>query len=81
MHQEVEERAKFNVCTPQLRVMSYSVSAAHPGARRADGAGAQRSAPRNMVIRQGMMLTAIGVVIGTGGAVWLTRFRRAFYSG
>jgi putative ABC transport system permease protein len=36
--------------------------------------GAQASNIRNMVIRQGMALAIIGVVIGIGGALWLTRF-------
>jgi len=36
---------------------------------------------RNMVIRQGMILAAVGVVIGTGGAFWLTRFLAAFLFG
>ncbi len=36
--------------------------------------GAQSSTIRNMVIRQGMVLALIGVLIGLGGALWLTRF-------
>jgi putative ABC transport system permease protein len=36
--------------------------------------GAQASTIRNMVIRQGMILAAIGVIIGVGGALWLTHF-------
>jgi predicted permease len=36
--------------------------------------GAQSSTIRNMVIRQGMILAAIGVIIGVGGALWLTHF-------
>lgn len=36
--------------------------------------GAQASNLRNMVIRQGMVLAVIGVVIGIGGALWLTHF-------
>lgn len=36
--------------------------------------GAQASSIRNMVIRQGMILAAIGVIIGVGGALWLTHF-------
>jgi ABC-type antimicrobial peptide transport system permease subunit len=31
-----------------------------------------------MVIRQGMTLTLIGVLIGAGGAFWLTRFLAGF---
>jgi ABC-type antimicrobial peptide transport system permease subunit len=55
-------------------VMSYSVQqrTRELGVRMA--LGAQTSHLRNMVIRQGMALTLIGVVIGTGGALWLTRF-------
>jgi putative ABC transport system permease protein len=36
--------------------------------------GAQAAHIRNMVIRQGMVLALIGVVIGIGGAFWLSRF-------
>jgi putative ABC transport system permease protein len=36
--------------------------------------GAQAGNIRNMVIRQGMLLAAIGLVIGIGGAFWLTKF-------
>jgi putative ABC transport system permease protein len=36
--------------------------------------GAQASNIRNMVIRQGMLLAGIGLVIGIGGAFWLTKF-------
>jgi putative ABC transport system permease protein len=35
--------------------------------------GAQAANIRNMVIRQGMFLAAIGLVIGIGGAFWLTK--------
>jgi putative ABC transport system permease protein len=34
-----------------------------------------------MVIRQGMALTLIGVALGTGGALWLTRFLASFLFG
>ena len=62
-------------------VMSFSVQqrTQELGVRMA--LGAQRSNLRNMVIRQGMLLTVIGVVIGTGGAVWLTRFLASFLFG
>jgi putative ABC transport system permease protein len=62
-------------------VMSYSVQqrTQELGVRMA--LGAQTSNLRNMVIRQGMLLTVIGVVIGTGGAVWLTRFLASFLFG
>lgn len=43
--------------------------------------GAQASNLRNMVIRQGMALTLIGVLIGAGGAFWLTRFLSSFLFG
>ncbi len=62
-------------------VMSYSVQqrTQELGVRMA--LGAQTSDLRNMVIRQGMLLTVIGVVIGAGGAVWLTRFLASFLFG
>jgi putative ABC transport system permease protein len=43
--------------------------------------GAQAPHIRNMVIRQGMVLALIGVVIGIGGAFWLTRFLAGFLFG
>jgi putative ABC transport system permease protein len=43
--------------------------------------GAQAPNIRNMVIRQGMVLAIIGVVIGIGGAFWLTRFLAGFLFG
>ena len=43
--------------------------------------GAQASNLRNMVIRQGMTLTAIGLLIGGAGAFWLTRFLAGFLFG
>jgi putative ABC transport system permease protein len=43
--------------------------------------GAQESNIRNMVIRQGMVLVMIGVVVGIGGALWLTRFLASFLFG
>ena len=62
-------------------VMSYSVEqrTQELGVRMA--LGAQASNLRNMVIRQGMALTLIGVVIGGAGAVWLTHFLRNFLFG
>jgi putative ABC transport system permease protein len=62
-------------------VMSYTVQqrTQELGIRMA--LGAQASNLRNMVIRQGMALVLIGVVIGIGGAVWLTRFLAGFLFG
>ncbi|KAA6464677.1 ABC transporter permease [Acidobacteria bacterium AB60] len=40
--------------------------------------GAQTGQLRNMVLRQGMVLTLIGVVLGLGAAFWLTRFLASF---
>ena len=62
-------------------VMSYSVQqrTQELGVRMA--LGAQASNLRNMVIRQGMTLTLIGVLIGAGGAIWLTRFLTSFLFG
>src|SRR5271166_4154612 len=62
-------------------VMSYSVQqrTQELGIRMA--LGAQAANLRNMVIRQGMALTLIGVAIGTGGAFWLTRFLTSFLFG
>ena len=62
-------------------VMSYSVQqrTQELGIRMA--LGAQASDLRGMVIGQGMMLTLIGVVIGIGGAFWLTRFLASFLFG
>jgi putative ABC transport system permease protein len=62
-------------------VMSYSVEqrTQELGVRMA--LGAQASNLRNMVIRQGMALTLIGVVLGVGGAFWLTRFLASFLFG
>lgn len=62
-------------------VMSYSVQqrTQELGIRMA--LGAQASNLRNMVLRQGMTLTLIGVVAGIGGAFWLTRFLASFLFG
>jgi putative ABC transport system permease protein len=62
-------------------VMSYSVQqrTQELGIRMA--LGAQASNLRNMVIRQGMALVLIGMVIGVGGALWLTRFLAGFLFG
>jgi putative ABC transport system permease protein len=62
-------------------VMSYSVQqrTQELGVRMA--LGAQASNLRNMVIRQGMTLTLIGVLIGAGGAFWLTHFLAGFLFG
>ncbi len=62
-------------------VMSYSVQqrTQELGIRMA--LGAQASNLRNLVIRQGMILTLIGVAIGIAGALWLTRFLASFLFG
>jgi len=43
--------------------------------------GAQAGNIRNMVIRQGMLLAAIGVVVGIGGAFWLAHYLTSFLFG
>jgi predicted permease len=62
-------------------VMSYSVQqrTQELGVRMA--LGAQAANLRNMVIRQGMTLALIGVLVGAGGALWLTRFLGGFLFG
>ena len=62
-------------------VMSYSVQqrTQELGVRMA--LGAQASNLRNMVIGQGMILAGAGVVLGIGGAFWLTRFLASFLFG
>ncbi|HLJ79796.1 MAG TPA: ABC transporter permease [Acidobacteriaceae bacterium] len=62
-------------------VMSYSVQqrTQELGVRMALGAQAWNL--RNMVIGQGMMLAALGVIVGMGGAFWLTRFLSGFLFG
>ena len=62
-------------------VMSYSVQqrTQELGVRMA--LGAQAAKLRNMVIAQGMVLTVIGVMLGTGGALWLTHFLSSFLFG
>jgi len=62
-------------------VMSYSVQqrTQELGVRMA--LGAQAADLRNMVVRQGMVLTLIGVLIGAAGALWLTRFLAGFLFG
>jgi putative ABC transport system permease protein len=59
-------------------VMSYSVQqrTQELGVRMA--LGAQASNLRNMVIGQGMILAGAGVVLGIGGAFWLSRFLASF---
>jgi putative ABC transport system permease protein len=62
-------------------LMSYSVQqrTQELGVRMA--LGAQAGNIRNMVIRQGMLLAAIGIVIGIAGAFWLTKFLTGFLFG
>lgn len=62
-------------------VLSYSVQqrTQELGVRMA--LGAQASNLRNMVIRQGMVLTLIGVLLGCGGALWLTHFLKSLLFG
>jgi putative ABC transport system permease protein len=62
-------------------VMSYSVQqrTQELGVRMA--LGAQASDLRNMVIAQGMILAGFGVLLGMGGAFWLTRFLGSFLFG
>jgi len=62
-------------------LMAYSVQqrTQELGVRMALGAPA--SSIRNMVIRQGMLLAGIGLVIGIGGAFWLTKFLTGFLFG
>lgn len=62
-------------------VLSYSVQqrTQELGVRMA--LGAQASNLRNMVIRQGMALTLIGVLLGSSGALWLTHFLKSFLFG
>jgi putative ABC transport system permease protein len=62
-------------------VLSYSVQqrTQELGVRMA--LGAQASNLRNMVIRQGMVLTLIGVLLGSCGALWLTHFLKSFLFG
>jgi len=43
--------------------------------------GAQTSDVRNMVVRQGMVLAAMGVIMGIGGALWLSHFLNIFLFG
>jgi putative ABC transport system permease protein len=62
-------------------VMSYSVQqrTQELGIRMA--LGAQAANLRNMVLRQGMILTCIGVAIGVVGAFWLMRLLASFLFG
>jgi putative ABC transport system permease protein len=62
-------------------VMSYSVQQRTQELGVRIALGAQASSLRNMVILQGMTLAIIGVVIGSGGALWLTRFLGSFLFG
>ena len=62
-------------------LMAYSVRqrTLERGVRMALGASASNI--RNMVIRPGMLLAGIGLVIGIGGALWLTKFLAGFLFG
>lgn len=62
-------------------LMAYSVQqrTRELGVRMALGAPASNI--RNMVIRQGMLLAGFGLVIGIGGAFWLTKFLTGFLFG
>ena len=62
-------------------LMAYSVQqrTLERGVRMALGASASNI--RNMVIRPGMLLAGIGLVIGIGGALWLTKFLAGFLFG
>ncbi|HEY3837054.1 MAG TPA: ABC transporter permease [Bryobacteraceae bacterium] len=62
-------------------VMSYSVEQRNRELGIRMALGAQASNVRNMVMGQGMMLTAAGIVLGLGGAFWLTRFLSSFLFG
>jgi putative ABC transport system permease protein len=61
-------------CIGLYGLMSYSVQqrTLEFGIRLA--LGAESSSLRNMVMRYAMLLAAIGIVLGLGGAFWLTRF-------
>ena len=62
-------------------VMSYTVQqrTQELGVRMA--VGARTSQVRNMVIRQGTTLMLVGLLVGTGGALWLTHFLGGFLFG
>jgi putative ABC transport system permease protein len=62
-------------------VMSYSVQQRTHELGVHMALGAQASNLRNMVIGQGMILAGFGVVLGIGGAFWLTRFLASFLFG
>ncbi|HTJ31222.1 MAG TPA: ABC transporter permease, partial [Acidobacteriaceae bacterium] len=62
-------------------VLSYSVEQrTHElGIRMA--LGAQTTTLRNMILRHAMLLTLIGVILGSAGALWCTRFLASFLFG
>lgn len=62
-------------------VISYSVQQRTQELAVRMALGAKVSNLRNMVIGQGMMLAATGVVFGVAGAFWLTRFLASFLFG
>jgi predicted permease len=59
-------------------VLSYSVQQRTQELGLRMALGAQAWNLRNMVIRQGMTLTLIGVILGSGGALGLTHFLKSF---
>jgi len=59
-------------------VMAYSVQQRTHEVGVRIAVGAHPSQVRNLVIRQGMALTFIGVLIGSVGALWLTHFLATF---
>jgi putative ABC transport system permease protein len=62
-------------------LMAYSVQqrTQEIGIRMALGASPQKV--RRMVVRQGMLLVAIGVVVGVGVAIWLARYMKTLVFG
>src|SRR5260370_1030514 len=61
-------------CIGLYGLMSYSVQQRTLEFGICLALGAESSSPRNLVLRNALLLAAIGIVIGLGGAFWLTRF-------